>query len=78
MKWKIYVDEPGNKTVDVSYSFQGENPKGKLRISSAKTVLNMKLKPTGETVGEPNSDWVIDNFKSYRLGKIYFPEKGIL
>jgi alpha-L-fucosidase len=76
MKWKIYIEEPGNKTVDISYSFQGENPKGELRISSAKTVLKHEIKPTGETVGEPNSDWVVDNFKSHRLGKIYFPEKG--
>jgi alpha-L-fucosidase len=76
MRWKIYVDEPATKTVDISYSFQGKNPKGELRISSAKTVLKHEIKPTGKTVGEPNSDWVINNFKSNRLGEIHFPEKG--
>lgn len=76
MKWKIYVDEPGNKTVDVSYSFQGKSPGGKLEINSAQTVLTHKIESTGKTVGEPNSDWVIDNFKSNRLGEIHFPEKG--
>ncbi len=76
MKWKIYVNEPGTKTVDVSYSFQGKNPKGKLKISNEKTILTHEIVNTGKTVGEPNSDWVIDNFKSHRLGEIHFPEKG--
>ncbi|MBW6534579.1 MAG: alpha-L-fucosidase [Mariniphaga sp.] len=76
MKWKIYVSESGTKTIDISYSFQGKNPKGELKISSVKTVLKHEIEPTGKTVGEPNSDWVIDNFKSYRLGEIHFPEKG--
>ncbi len=76
MKWKIYVDEPGTKTVDISYSFQGKNPKSKLVISGFDTALTHQVEPTGKTVGEPNSDWVIDNFKSFSLGEIHFPEKG--
>lgn len=76
MKWKIYIEEPGSKKVDIFYSFQTKNPGGKLEISSAQTVLTHKIEYTGKTVGEPNSDWVIDNFKSYRPGEIYFPEKG--
>jgi len=32
--------------------------------------------PTGKTVGEPNQNWVIDNYKSNRAGKINFAEKG--
>lgn len=76
MTWKIYVDEPGSKKVDVSYSFQGKSPGGKLEITSAQTVLTHKFESTGKTVGEPNSNWVIDNFKSYQLGEIHFPEKG--
>ena len=76
IKWKIYVDEPGSKTVDVSYSFQNKKSAGKLIVSVADTILTHEIEPTGKTVGEPNSDWVIDNFKSHRLGKIHFPEKG--
>jgi alpha-L-fucosidase len=76
MKWKIYVDEPGSKTVDVSYSFQGKNTNGKLVIRIEENVLTHEIVPSGKTVGEPNSDWVIDNFKSYHLGNISFPEKG--
>jgi len=30
--WKIYVDEPGEKNIDVSYSFQNKSEKSKLRI----------------------------------------------
>lgn len=76
MKWKIFVDEPGKKNVDISYNFQGNNPKGKLTVSGAEMVLNHNIEPSGKTVGEPNSNWVIDNFKSHRLGEIHFPEKG--
>lgn len=76
IKWKIYVEEPGKKFVDISYSFQGKLPGGKLKIVSADTVLNHNVEPTGKTVGEPYSDWVIDNFKSYNLGKIHFPKEG--
>ena len=77
LTWKIYVDEPGRKTMDVSYSYQGNNTGGKLTVSGAETVLTHETEPTGKTVGEPNSDWVIDNFKSQHLGEIHFPEKGI-
>lgn len=76
MKWKIFVDEPGKKNVDISYNFQGNNPKGNLTVSGAEMVLNHNTEPTGKTVGEPNSNWVIDNFKAHRLGEIHFPEKG--
>ncbi len=76
MKWKIYIDDPGTKTVDISYSSQEEKPGGKLSVSAANNVLNHPFESTGKTVGEPNSDWVIDNFKSYRLGNLHFPEKG--
>ncbi|MGC9352638.1 MAG: alpha-L-fucosidase [Mariniphaga sp.] len=76
IKWKIYMEEPGNKTVDISYSYQGKKPNGKLKIRTAETALTHEIEPTGKTVGEPNSDWVIDNFKSYRLGKIHFLKEG--
>ncbi len=76
-RWKIYVDEPGDKTVEASYSFQGKESKSRIVAKSAGAELEHNIFPTGKTVGEPNSDWIIDNFKSTRMGKIYFPEKGI-
>lgn len=76
-KWKIYVDEPGEKSIDISYSYQNNSDKNNLVFKAANTKLSHKILPTGKTVGEPNQDWVIDNFKSNRLGKINFPEKGI-
>jgi alpha-L-fucosidase len=48
-----------------------------MAIKSADSELIHIVKNTGKTVGEPNSNWIIDNYKSNRLGKIYFPEKGI-
>lgn len=74
--WKIYVDEPGEKTIDVSYSFQYKTEKSKLAITAAGATISQVISNTGKTVGEPNQNWVIDNYKSNRLGKVNFPEKG--
>lgn len=76
LKWKIYTDEPGIKSVDVSYSFQGNMPGGKLAVSNGTSRLEHKIETTGKTVGEPNSDWIINNFRSLRIGEMHFPEKG--
>lgn len=75
-KWKIYVDEPSERNIDVSYSFQNEKSKSKVSVNIAGKTLSHKIKPTGQTVGEPNQRWHIDNFKSNRMGTINFPEKG--
>ncbi|NQU52507.1 MAG: alpha-L-fucosidase [Bacteroidetes bacterium] len=74
--WKIYVDEPGEKNIDVSYSFQNESDKSKLAVTVAGKTISQVISNTGKTVGEPNQNWVIDNYKSNCLGKINFPEKG--
>lgn len=74
--WKIYIDEPGEKTIDISYSFQNHSEKSNLAITAAGTTISQVISYTGKTVGEPNQDWVIDNYKSNKLGKINFPEKG--
>ncbi len=74
--WKIYVNEPGEKNIDISYSFQNESEKSKLSLSVAGTTISQVISPTGKTVGEPGQNYVIDNYKSNRLGKINFPEKG--
>jgi len=76
-RWKIYVDEPGEKTVYISYSFQVNSTKSKLSVGAADEKLVHNIVPTGKTIGEPNQNWVIDNFKSTHLGKINFPKKGI-
>jgi len=76
LTWKIYIDFPGKKQVDVSYSFQHENNDSKLIVKSGNTTLTHAIQPTGKTIGEPNSDWIIDNYKSFKIGTIDFPEKG--
>ncbi len=75
--WKIYVDTPGEKFVDVSYSFQSTKSSSLIEVKSAGKVLKHNVENTGKTVGEANSDWTIDNYKSSRIGKILFPDKGI-
>jgi alpha-L-fucosidase len=75
--WEIYVDEPGEKSIDISYSFQ-QNPENNLiKVKAANKELIHHVSNTGKTIGEPNQNWVIDNFKSNRVGKIFFSEKGI-
>jgi alpha-L-fucosidase len=77
LRWKIYIDEPGEKTVDISYSFQSDSKKSKISVLAADAKLVHNIVPTGKTIGEPNQNWIIDNFKSTHLGKINFPKKGI-
>lgn len=76
LKWKIYIDSPGEKFFDISYSYQNNIENNKLIVNASGTKLEHIIQPTGKTVGEPNQNWVIDNFKSTRLGKINFAEKG--
>jgi len=76
LNWKIYVDEPGEKSIDVSYSCQDKNPKSLLTFTAVGEALQQQVTNTGKTVGEPNQNWIIDNFKSHRLGQINFPKRG--
>lgn len=77
LHWNIYVDEPGEKSVDVSYSFQNETKRAGIEIKVAGKVLQHQVLNSGKTVGEPNSEWIIDNYQSNRMGKILFSEKGM-
>ncbi len=75
--WKIFVDQPEELNFDVSYSFQGEKPKGTIVVKAAGKELDHHVSPTGLTVGEPNRNWHIDNFTSHGIGSIYFPKTGV-
>ena len=74
--WKIYVDKPGTKRVDVSYSFQGNRNNSQIVLKAAGQSMYHSVHPTGQTVGEPNQNWHIDNFESNKIGTINFPEPG--
>ncbi len=75
--WEIYVDKPGEKSIDISYSFQQNPGSSLIKVKAANKELIHHVSNTGKTIGEPNQNWVIDNFKSNRVGKIFFSEKGI-
>ena len=75
-RWKIYAEEAGIKTFDVSYSYQGASVKNSIAVRAANSSITHTVIPTGKTVGEPNSNWVIENFKSNRIGTISFPAPG--
>lgn len=76
MVWRIYVDIPDSKNMDLSYSFQGENPTGKVTVTVNGQTLMHKLTNTGKTIGEPNSNWVVDDFRAFRIGLIHFTKPG--
>jgi alpha-L-fucosidase len=76
LQWRIFVDKPGEKAFDISYSFQEDQPNGSLVLKAAELKISHKFVPTGKTVGQPNANWVIDKFKSNRLGIIEFPDSG--
>ena len=48
-----------------------------MTIKAADTEIYQSVIPTGKTVGEPNSDWVIDSYESHRIGTVNFPKPGI-
>ena len=77
MKWKIFISEPGEYRVDSSYSFQYDKDEGNIKFEINDTKLKQKFKSTGKTVGEPLQDWVIDNYKSNKLGSFKINKTGI-
>lgn len=77
LKWNIYVDEPGQKSVDVSYSFQSPRSNSRIIVKANSRILTHTVQPTGKTVGEPNQNWIIDAYISHEAGKIEFKEKGV-
>jgi alpha-L-fucosidase len=77
IRWKVFLDKPGKMKIDASYSFQGEKPNGTISVRAAGSTLKYDIIPTGKTVGEPGSNWQIDNFASNRVGEIDIPKKGI-
>ncbi len=76
-KWKIYIEEVGKYNIDTSYSFQGNDNAGNIEITAAGTLLSHVIIPTGKTVGEPDEDWVIDNYHASRVGEIEFSKAGL-
>jgi len=74
--WRIFVDQAATMDVDLSYSFQGKEGKGTVSIKSEAGSLKAGFEPTGQYVGEPNSNWHIDSFNSHRLGQLVFPASG--
>jgi alpha-L-fucosidase len=74
--WQIYVDGPKTLHPDVSYSFQGDQPAGRIKFVAAGSSPGHDVKPTGMTVGEPNRNWHIKSFESRDLGEIKIPEAG--
>ncbi len=76
-RWKIFVGRPGPVRVDASYGFQGEAGGGTLAVEMAGTVVEHAVSPTGQTVGEPNQSWHIDNFVSRLVGEVEIPEPGV-
>jgi alpha-L-fucosidase len=77
LKWRLYVDKPGDKTITVSYSFRDEKPGGKIVCLTPGAQLSQIFEPTGKMVGEPNSNWVIERFLPHRLGTVSFDKAGV-
>jgi alpha-L-fucosidase len=77
LSWKIHVHEPGPKSMDLSYSYQGKSDGGTFRVQCAGQTLKHSVVPTGKTVGEPNGKWIVNNFHSHRIGEVNFPSPGI-
>ena len=77
LKWRVYIDQPGSYQFDTSYSFQKNAAAGTITLKSNEQTQTLLLNPTGKTIGEPLQNWVIDNFKSHRVGEITFEKTGV-
>ncbi|MDG5800401.1 alpha-L-fucosidase [Marinilabiliaceae bacterium ANBcel2] len=76
-QWKIYIDDPGEYALDISYSYQAKNPGGKIKVKLDNKTIKEYISPTGLTVGEPNENWHIDRFNASQIGTINFTKPGI-
>lgn len=75
-QWRIYVAKAMTMFTDVSYAFEGEAGSGKISVKSESGKLSNTFQNTGQSVGEPNSNWQIDSFNAHRLGQLEFSEPG--
>jgi alpha-L-fucosidase len=76
-RWKMFIEKAGRLRVDASYSAQGDEASGTLTVAVGPSVLEHPVRPTGQTVGEPNQRWHIDNFAARRVGSIDIPAPGV-
>jgi alpha-L-fucosidase len=74
--WKIYVDKPCEMSIDVSYGFEGESKSGKITVNAAGQTLKQDVENTGLFVIEPGQDSRLENYKSFRFGKVRFDKAG--
>ncbi len=76
LEWQIYVEKPCIVNIDLSYHCGASDKPMPVSISCGKEVLNFMPQITGQTVGEPNSDWHIPKYVSKRVGEFHFKQKG--
>lgn len=75
-QWTFYVDRPVKLKTDISYSFTTENGQGNLLVKVENQTLNHEFQTTRKVVGEPNSNWQIPGFESYRIGELSIDKAG--
>ena len=74
--WRIYVDEPSELNLDVSYGFEGKDGQGSMILEIAGKTFEHKVENTGLFVVEPGENSRVENFKSHRLGKVDITTPG--
>ncbi len=74
--WRIFVDKPGQKKLDVSYGFEGEGNGGSISAEVAGETFKLGVENTGLFVTEPGQDSRLENYKSYNPGTVKFDKPG--
>lgn len=77
ISWKIFIDQPTSLKADVSYSFQNANNASSVVLELAGQQRELQFEDTGKTVGEPGSNWIIENYKSDKAGVFKIEKPGI-
>ena len=75
LRWKVYVPEPVEADIDISYSNQATG-EAMVTVHAESTERNGTLAHTGQVVVEPNQDYYTDEFREQPLGKIQFTRPG--
>ncbi len=76
LEWKIYIEKACTVNVDMSYHRDSSFVPTPVYLMSQNDTLEWTPKITGQTVGEPNSQWHIPKYQSVRMGSLHFKKKG--
>ncbi len=75
-KWRIYIDEPGEKNISISYGYGDKGKGGNIKVNLAGKTFNKEITNTGLFVVEPGNKRRLTDYKSFNLGNVGIQKPG--